>query len=203
MQLAASHQAAGYVGRLPRRAFGWRMSRKIAGSRNEDVPAFVAVAPDGELPDRRLQHLIGMKARIFAQHRMRERRDQRLRRMTELEMSRHESGREIDLSLAVKGVERGGSDCLNLSRQIIKILAVFARNSGRWHIEIACEVESHRSMQNNTHSRDVTIGVNSSDPLEHLMGRIGICENVVRRLPVGVLIGSAETRYPKRCPISE
>jgi hypothetical protein len=45
------------------------MSRKIAGNRNEDAPAFVGVAPRGELPDSRLQHLIGMEASIFAQQR--------------------------------------------------------------------------------------------------------------------------------------
>src|SRR4029077_10743752 len=38
------------------------MGREIAGNRNEDVPALVGVAPRGELPDSRLQHLIGMEA---------------------------------------------------------------------------------------------------------------------------------------------
>ena len=51
------------------------MGRKIAGDRNEDVPALVGVAPRGELPDSRLQHLIGMEACIFAQQRPRERGD--------------------------------------------------------------------------------------------------------------------------------
>jgi hypothetical protein len=48
------------------------MGCKIAGNRNEDVPAFVGVAPLSELPDSRLQHLIGMETCIFAQQRMRE-----------------------------------------------------------------------------------------------------------------------------------
>ena len=85
--LAASHQAAGDVGgsAAPRvRSVG----RKIAGNRDENVPALVGVAPLGELPDARLQHLIGMEACIFAEQRTRERGDQRLRRMTELEMPR-------------------------------------------------------------------------------------------------------------------
>ena len=43
------------------------MGRKIAGNRNEDVPALVTIAPRGELPDSRLQHLVGMEASIFAQ----------------------------------------------------------------------------------------------------------------------------------------
>ena len=62
------------------------MSRKIAGNRNEDVPAFVGVAPHGELPDSRLQHLIGMEASIFAQQRKCECGDHGMWRMAEREM---------------------------------------------------------------------------------------------------------------------
>ena len=79
MQFAAPHQPPGDVGRLQRRAFGRRMRRQIAGSRNEDVAARVGIAPYGELPDSRLQHLIGVEACVFAQHRTCERGDQRLR----------------------------------------------------------------------------------------------------------------------------
>jgi hypothetical protein len=45
MQFAPSHQAAGYDGRLQRRAFGPSVSCKTAGSRggDEDVSAFVGV----------------------------------------------------------------------------------------------------------------------------------------------------------------
>ena len=179
------------------------MSGKIAGSRNEDVPAFVGVAPDSELPDSRLQHLIGMKARIFAQRRTRERGDQRLRRMAELEMPRNETCREIGLSVPVEGIEQGDADCLNIGGQIVELLAVLARNSRRRHIEIASEIESHRSMQDGAHGRDVAIGLSSPDPLEHLVDRIGIGEDVVRRLPVGVLIGIAEARHPERRPVSQ
>ena len=88
------------------------MGGKIAGNRDEDVPALVRVAPRAELPNSRLQHLIRMEACIFAQHRMRERGDQRLRRMAEREMPGHQPCGEIDLSLPVKGVEQGGADCL-------------------------------------------------------------------------------------------
>jgi hypothetical protein len=47
---------------------------------NEDLPASVSVVPLGELPDSRLQHLIGMDECIFAQNGARERVDQLLRR---------------------------------------------------------------------------------------------------------------------------
>ena len=86
MQLAAPHQAPGDVGRLQRRAFGQRMDCKIAGNRNEDVPALSTVAPRGELTDSRLQHLIGMEPCIFAQQHTRESGDQLFRRMAEREM---------------------------------------------------------------------------------------------------------------------
>ena len=104
-------------------------------------------APDGELPDSRLQHLVGMKARIFPQHCMRKRGDQRLRRMAELEMPRHEPGRKIDLSLAVEGVEQGDPDRLLIGRQIVELLVALAWNAGRRHIEVASEIESHRTVQ--------------------------------------------------------
>ena len=45
------------------------MRGQIAGDRNEDVPGLVYVAPYCDLPDPRLQHLIRVEARVFAQHR--------------------------------------------------------------------------------------------------------------------------------------
>ena len=63
MQLAAPHQMPGNLGRLKR--------REIAGDRDEDAPAFIRVAPDGELRDPRLQHLVGVEARVFPKHRAR------------------------------------------------------------------------------------------------------------------------------------
>src|SRR6266581_4245364 len=129
------------------------MGRQIAGNRDEDVPALVRVAPRAELPDSRLQHLIRMETCIFAQHRMRERGDQRLRRMAEREMPCHEACGEIDLSLPVEGVEQGGADRLWIRGQIIELLAAVARDA-RWrHIEIASKVECHRSVQYAAYAR--------------------------------------------------
>jgi hypothetical protein len=62
------------------------MGGKIAGNRNEDMPALVRLAPRGELSDACLQHLIGMEACIFTQQRTRERGDYHLWRMAEREM---------------------------------------------------------------------------------------------------------------------
>jgi hypothetical protein len=146
MQLAASHQAAGDVRRLQRRAFGRRVGGEISGDRDEDVPALVGVAPNGELPDPRLQHLVRMEAGIFPQHRPRERGDQRLGRMALRQVPRHEPCRKINLSLAVKRVEQRGADRLLVRRQFVESLAALARDAGRRHIEVASELEGHCSV---------------------------------------------------------
>ena len=39
--------------------------------------------------------------------------------------------------------------------------------------------------------------------LEHPVEGIGMGEDVVRRLPVAVLVGVAEARHPERRPVSE
>ena len=56
-----------------------------------------------------------MKARIFAQHRMGERGNQRPRRMAKREMP----CRQINLSLPVEGVERGRADHPYIGGQIV------------------------------------------------------------------------------------
>ena len=53
-------------------------------------------------------------------------------------------------------------------------------------------------MKHAPNGRDVASGGRGSDPLQHLVKRIGVSEDVVRRLPVGVLVGVAEARDPKR-----
>jgi hypothetical protein len=82
------------------------MRGEIAGDRDEDAPAFIRVAPEGELPDPRLQHLVGVEARVFPEHRARERGDQRLRRMAKRQVPRQQPGREINLCLAVERIEQ-------------------------------------------------------------------------------------------------
>ena len=47
------------------------MRRQIAGDRNQDMPALVGIAPNGELSDPRFQHLIGVEACVLAEHRRR------------------------------------------------------------------------------------------------------------------------------------
>jgi hypothetical protein len=57
-------------------------------------------------------------------------------------------------------------------------------------------------VENATHWRLVSVPIGPDAP-EHLIDRVGIGEDVVRRLPVGVLVGIAEARDPERCPVSE
>ena len=178
------------------------MGGEISGDCNEDVPALFSVAPDGELPDSRFQYLVGMKARVLPQHRMRERRHQRLRRKVKFEMPCHEPCRMINLSLAIERVEQSGLDRLLIGRKIVEPISTFAWNTGRRHIEVASEIESHRTMQH-TPRRGQVIDGGDPDPPEHLAECVGVGENVVRRLPVGVLVGVAELSQPERRPISE
>ena len=75
MELATAQQPLRNVGGLKRRPLGRRMGRKVARDRDQDVPALIGVAPLAELPYARLQHLIGVKARILAEQPLRESRD--------------------------------------------------------------------------------------------------------------------------------
>ena len=77
MKLSAARQPTGYISRLQQRALGWKVGCQIPHRGNKDVPALVAIAPLAKLPHARLEHLVGMKAGIFAEERLRERRDQR------------------------------------------------------------------------------------------------------------------------------
>jgi hypothetical protein len=179
------------------------MGCQIAGNRDEDVPALVRVAPRAELPHSRFQHLIRMETCIFAQHRMRERGDQRVWRMAECEMPCHQPCGEIDLSLAVEGVQQGGADCLWIRGQIVQLLAAIARDARRRHIEAASKVERDCSVQYAADGPDVSVDIGSPDPRQHLVNGVGVGEDVMRRLPVGVLVGIAEARHPERGRVRE
>ena len=77
MKLSAARQPTGNIGRLQQRALGWKVGCQIPRDSYEDVPALVAIAPLVKLPYARLEHLIGVKAGILTEERMRERRNQR------------------------------------------------------------------------------------------------------------------------------
>ena len=131
MKFSAARQPTGYIGRLQQRALGWKVGRQIARDGNEDMPALVAIAPLVKLPHARLEHLVGVKASILTEERVRERRDQRFGRVTEGEMAGDKASRSTDLLLAVKGVEQSSADLLGRDRQIIEALAALA-GQRRW-----------------------------------------------------------------------
>jgi hypothetical protein len=179
------------------------MGRKITGDRNKDLSALVCIAPDGELPNSRLQHLIAVEAGIFAQNRPRERSDQCLWRIAELEMPRHEPCRKVDLSLPVKGIEQGHADGLRIKGQIVEIFGLIVWDARRRHVEITSEIDRHRSVQDAAQGRDLTVSARAPDAPQHLVERIRIGEDMMRGLPVAVLVGIAEACHSKSCRISE
>ena len=203
MQFAAPHQAPGDVGRLQRCAFGRRMGREIAGDRNEDVPALVGIAPYAELPDSRLQHLIGVEARIFAQHRARERGDQRLGRMAEREMPCHQPCRESTCRCRSKASSNAARIVSASAGKSSSCSPLFTGNAGRRHIEIASKIERHRAVQHAANRGDMIVDVGRPDPRQHLVHRVGVGEDVVRRLPIGMFVGVAEARHPERRRVGE
>ena len=84
------------------------MRRQIARDRNQDMPALVGDAPNGELSGACFEHLIGMEAGVLAEHCSRKGRDQAFRRMAQDQVPRDELRRKIDLSLSVEGIEQAG-----------------------------------------------------------------------------------------------
>ena len=49
----------------------------------------------------------------------------------------------------------------------------------------------------------MSVDVGSPDARQHLVDCVGVGEDVVRCLPVGVLVGIAEARHPERCRVRE
>jgi hypothetical protein len=85
---------------------------RVAGYRNEDMPALVTVAPLAKLLHTGLEHLVGVKACVLAQQSTRQSRNQGIWRMTKDEVSGNEPRRGIDLVLAVESIEQGRADFL-------------------------------------------------------------------------------------------
>src|SRR5262245_27532448 len=118
-------------------------------------------------------------------------------------MPRDETRGEIDLSLSIEGIKQSDADLLRICGQVIERLAAIARNAGWRYIEIASKVERHRSVQNATHRLDVAIPVGCPNSLYGLVDGIGVSENVVGRLPIGVFIGGPEACQPERRRVGE
>ena len=87
--------------------------------------------------------------------------------------------------------------------EVVELTVTVTRDAGWWHVQITGKVERHGPVRDGAHGRDVAVDALVPDPPEHLLDRVGMGENVVRRLPVGVLVGIAEARDAQRRAISE
>ena len=66
------------------------MSRKVAHDRDHDMPLRFWVGPFAELTHPSFKNLVCVKACVFAQQRMRQRRNDRFGWMIQCEVARHE-----------------------------------------------------------------------------------------------------------------
>ena len=165
----------------------------------------VAIAPLAKLPHARLEHLVSVKPCILAKERMRQRRDQRLGRVSQRKMTGDKARRSIDLLLAVEGVEQSGADLLDCDGQVVEPVAALAWQRGRRHVEVAREIERHGPVEQGAHGLDRLVcgGRLAIDPLERLVDRIGVGEDVVGGFPIRMLVGGAKPRDPERRRIGE
>src|SRR5215471_1337881 len=58
-------------------------------------------------------------------------------------------------------------------------------------------------MQHAANGRDVIVNFSGPDPREHLVDCVGVGEDVVRRLPVGMFVGIAKACHSECRPVSE
>jgi len=112
------------------------MRGAIAGDRDEDASPLFRVAPDAELPDLRLQHLVGISPRPLATPYALTWRSAPAAK-GKLKMPRHELCRTIYVSLPVERVEQSDPDRLLIRKQIVEPLPALAWNTGRWYVEVA------------------------------------------------------------------
>ena len=75
MKLSAAHQPSCYVGRLQQRALSRKVGSQIPRNGDKDMPALITVAPSMKLSHARLEHLVGMEARVLSEQRLRKGRD--------------------------------------------------------------------------------------------------------------------------------
>ena len=205
MELAAAQQPLCDVGGLKHRPFGRRMGRKVARHRDQNVPARTGVAPFAKLPHARLQHLVGVEASILTEQSVRECRYKPIGRVTEREMARDQTADQDDLPLAIESLQQSRADNVDVGREVVQPIIAFAWQPIWRHIEVAGEVEGHCPVQHPPHRLDPAspLALLSPDPLQDLVYGIGIREDVQGRLPVSMLVGSAEPRHAERRRIGE
>ena len=120
-------------------------------------------------------------------------------------MAGDKAGRHIDLVLPVEGIEQSSANLPGRGGQFVEPVIALARQWCRRHIQIASEIERHGAVEEAAHGfyRATSFGRPAADPLEHLVDRVRIGEDVVGSFPVGMLVGGAKAGDPERCRIGQ
>src|SRR6478736_7512521 len=100
------------------------MGRKITGDRNENMPPLVSIAPRAKLSDAGFEHLIGVEACVFAQHRKDQRGDQQFWRVAQSKVPHDQPCSKINLSLPVECFEQGSANGLLIYGKIVELIVV-------------------------------------------------------------------------------
>ena len=114
--------------------------------------------------------------------------------MAQKKMAGDKASYRVDLLLAVESIEQRIANVFGRRRQFIELIAPLPRQWCWWHIQIAGEIERHGPMEETSHSfyRDARFGLTAADPLERLVKRVRIREDVMGSFPVGMLVGRAK-----------
>src|SRR4051794_2981732 len=119
--------------------------------------------------------------------------------MAQKEVTSDQAGRRIHLLLTVKGIEQASGNLPGRAGQPVESVMAFARQWCWRHVQIAREVERHGPVEEATHGfyRGASFGRSAVDPLECLVDRVRVGEDVMRGFPVGMLVGSAKAGDPE------
>ena len=200
MQFASVQEPARNIGGLKGSPLGWRMRRQVTADPHQDVAALAGLGPSSELAHPGLQHLAGMEPHILPKQRVCERRNQVIGRVPQCKMPRHEAAHRIHLPLPVEGVEQGRADIVGgLGKVVQSRIALIRQPCGR-HIQVTGQIDRHGAMENASGVLTSIVWQSATcrNPLQDLVNGIAVGEDVMRCLPVGVLVGRPELRHPAR-----
>src|SRR5262249_2797346 len=172
------------------------MCREISDHRNQNVATLVAIPPFAELANAGLQHLVGVKSGVFAENSLRKGSDEPLGIMASKQITGDKPCRHVDLLLTVERGEKRAQNLVTIQGQIVESVAVLAWQALRRNVEIAGQINGHRTMEYSAHCLDVPAfgGRCRANPLEGLVHCVAIGESVMRSLPVAMLVRRAKPR---------
>ena len=121
MDLLAAAEAASHPSCLELGTPGRRVGREVTRHSEQNSVTLLAAPPVLVGADAGLQHLIGMKIRILAQHRLGEGLDQRTGGMAKGEIAGCYASRRRNLVLAVECRQKCVAEVFRIRRQIIQV----------------------------------------------------------------------------------